>query len=267
VGGGFIAQATNLGVPYVVRAGMLGLTLAVAWWFMHDRGFTPQRGVTPGKAIRNVLDGAVEGGLRNRPVRWLMLSAPFTLGVSFYAFYALQPYLLELYGDPDAYGIAGLAAALVAGTQIVGGLLVARIRRLVRRRTDGLIVAGIGAVLLLVVMGVTGSFWVAIAAVVGWALLGAIAQPMRRAFINPLIPAQQRATVLSFDALMGSSGGVFIQPGLGRTADVFGYGPSYVVAGAIQALAVPFIYLARRERASSDQTDVAPDEQAAPAVA
>ena len=41
-----------------------------------------------------------------------------------FAFYALQPYLLELYGDPGAFGIAGLAAAIVAGTQMIAGLLV-----------------------------------------------------------------------------------------------------------------------------------------------
>ena len=46
-----------------------------------------------------------------------MLAAPFTGGVSIYAFYAMQPYLLQLCGDEKAYGIAGLAAAIVAGAQ------------------------------------------------------------------------------------------------------------------------------------------------------
>ena len=41
-------------------------------------------------------------GFGNRPVRWVMLAAPFTDGVSIYAFYAMQPYLLELYGDPKS---------------------------------------------------------------------------------------------------------------------------------------------------------------------
>ena len=60
VAGGFIAQATDLGVPYIVRAAMLGVTLVIAWWFMHDLGFTPQRGVTPVTAVRTVLTGAVD---------------------------------------------------------------------------------------------------------------------------------------------------------------------------------------------------------------
>ena len=40
----------------------------------------------------------------------------------------MQPYLLELYGDEEAYGVAGLAAAIVAGAQIAGGYLAPMIR-------------------------------------------------------------------------------------------------------------------------------------------
>ena len=252
VSGGFIAQLTDLGVPYIVRAGMLGVTLVVAWWLMHDLGFTPERGVTPVAAVRTVISGAVDGGLRNPPVRWLMLAAPFTVGVGFYAFYAFQPYLLELYGDPTAYGIAGLAAAIVAGAQILGGLTVAWVRRLFRRRTDALILGGVLTVVLMALIGLTTSFVVALALMTVWCLTFAVVTPMRQAFINGLIPSQQRATVLSFDALIGSAGGVVAQPALGRTADVFSYGTSYVVAAGIQALAIPFAFLARRENASSD---------------
>jgi MFS family permease len=259
VAGGFIAQATDLGVPYIVRAAMLGVTLVIAWWFMHDLGFTPERGVTPVTAVRTVIKGAVDGGLRNRPVRWLMLAAPFTVGVGFYAFYALQPYLLELYGDPSAYGIAGLAAAVVAGAQILGGLTVPWVRRLFRRRTDAIILSGIVTVVLMVLIGLTTSFVVALALMTAWCLVAAIEAPMRQAFINGLIPSQQRATVLSFDSLIGSGGGVVAQPVLGRTADLFGYPASYVVSGAIQALAVPFAFLARRENAVSDPIESSPD--------
>ena len=252
VAGGFIAQATDLGVPYIVRAAMLGVTLVIAWWFMHDLGFTPQRGVTPVTAVRTVITGAVDGGLRNRPVRWLMLAAPFTVGVGFYAFYALQPLLLELYGDPTAYGIAGLAAAVVAGAQILGGLTVPFVRRLFRRRTDALILAVLLTAILLALIGLTDSFILALALMTAWCLVAAVEEPMRQAFINGLIPSQQRATVLSFDSLIGSTGGVVAQPVLGRTADLFGYPASYVAAAGIQALALPFVLLARREHAASD---------------
>ncbi len=250
--GGVIAQLTDLGVPYIVRAGMLGVTLVVAWFFMRDLGWTPQRGATPMRAVRNVLDGAIDGGLRNRPVRWLMLAAPFTVGVGFYAFYAFQPYLLELYGDPNAYSIAGLAAAIVAGAQILGGLVVPWVRRLFARRTHVIILSTAFSVVTLILVGLTDSFVVALVLLAVWCMVLAIEEPMRQAFINGLIPSGQRATVLSFDSLMGSAGGVVIQPGLGRSADLFGYPASYVAAAGIQALAIPFALLARRENASSD---------------
>jgi hypothetical protein len=63
---------------------------------------------------------------------------------------------------------------------------------------------------------------------------------------------------------MGSSGGVVIQPVLGRTADAFGYGTSYVVAAGIQALSLPFVLLARREDAPSDPITAKDVEEPAP---
>jgi MFS family permease len=252
VAGGFIAQATNLGVPYLIRAGMLGVTLVVAFWAMHDIGFTPRHGANPVDDVRAVLHGSIESGWRNPPVRWLMLAAPFTSGVGFYAFYAMQPYLLQLVGDPTAYGVAGLAAAIVAGAQIIGGMSVPYVRRVIRRRTDALLLGAVLNVVLLVLIGWTTSFAVALILLVVWALIFSIEQPVRQAFINGIIPSDQRATVLSFDSSIGSLGGVVAQPALGRVADVYGYGPSYVVAGVVQAFAVPFVLLARREHAASD---------------
>jgi MFS family permease len=252
VSGGLIAQVTNLGVPYVFRAAVLGVTLIVAVRFMRDQGFTPDRNVSAATAIRNVVRGAVDGGFRRPPVRWLMLAAPFSFGAGIYVFYAAQPYLLELYGDKTAYGIAGLAAAIVAGAQIVGGLIVSRVRRFFSRRTHALLIGGVLNVVLLVLVGLVSSFWIALVLLAGWALVFAIEAPLRQAFLNGLIPSQQRATVLSFDALMGSAGGVVAQPALGRTADLFGYPTSYLVSAGIQTLALPFVLLARRENAISD---------------
>jgi MFS family permease len=261
VSGGVVAQLTNLGVPYLLRAAMLGATLLVAARFMHDIGFSPRRGASPVAEVRSVLSGSIEGGWRNPPVRALMLAAPFSTGAGFFAFYASQPYLLQLFGDPNAYGVAGLTAAIFAGAQIVGGLLVPRVRGLFRRRTDALILGTTLNVVILGVIGWTGNFAAALVLLAVWAMVFAIEAPLRQAYINGLISSEQRATVLSFDSLMGSTGGVIAQPVLGRVADVYGYGPSYVVTGIVQAVAVPFTILARRARATSDP--IVPDGPAA----
>ena len=59
--------------------------------------------------------------------------------------------------------------------------------------------------------------------------------------------------MLSFDNLMGSAGGVIAQPALGRVADVYGYGASYVVSRpASRRWPSRSSVLARREHAVSD---------------
>jgi MFS family permease len=252
VAGGIIAQATNLGVPYIIRSAILGATFVVAWTMMRDQGFTPARGSSIRDEVKKVIRGALKHGLENPPVRWVMLAAFFTDGVSIYGFYAMQPYLLELWGDPKAYTIAGLSAAIVAGAQIVGGLLVPHVGRLFTRRTSVLLGGTLTSAVILAGLSLFQSFWAAVALLVIWALMFAALTPIRQAFINGLIRSQERATVLSFDSLLGSAGGVVAQPLLGRAADVWSYPISYAGCAAIQALALPFMLLARRERAASD---------------
>ncbi|TLM80665.1 MFS transporter [Pseudarthrobacter sp. NamE2] len=261
VAGGVIAQATDLGVPFLLRVGVLVAMFAVAFLLMRDVGFTPERSPHPLRATRTVLKASIDGGFKHPPVRYIMLAAPFTEGVGFYVFYALQPYLLQLFGDPRAYAVAGLAAAIVAGADIVGGWMAPRVRKLVRRRTTVLIVSNLVSAVILVVLLFTNSFWLALVLLALWAVVGAAGTPVRQAYLNDMIASKQRATVLSFDSLMGSSGGVVIQPVLGRSADLYGYPASLAVSGAVQLLAAPFILLSRRQRS---QADAASDLAAAP---
>jgi MFS family permease len=259
--GGLVAQWTNLGVPYILRALALGVTFAVAFLYMRDWGFVPKPGKHPVREMGHVLRSSVHFGLGNPPVRWMMLAAPFSFGVGIYAFYAMQPYLLELYGNEQAYSIAGLAAAIIAGAEIAGGMAAPWLRLLFRRRTSTLLAGLLVEVALLALLGIATTFWVAVGLLVVWGLSGAATLPIRQTYLNGLIPSEQRATVLSFDNLLGSSGGVVIQPALGKVADVSSYAASYLVAAALQALAVPFLVLARRTRAASDPVQFEPAQQ------
>jgi MFS family permease len=259
--GGAIAQATNLGVPFLVRAGVLLAMFAVAMWLMHDVGFTPARSTHPLGATRAVLSASIDNGLKIRPVRYVMLAAPFSAGVGIYVFYALQPYLLELFGDPNAYSVAGLAAAIVAGAQVIGGWLAPYARSLFRKRTSVLIVSGCISTLIFLVLGFTRVFWVALVLLAVWAIVDSSARPVRPAYINDMIPSKERATVLSFDSLMGSSGGAVVQPLLGRSADLYGYAASLAIAGAIQLLAVPFLVASRRQGSPADEANASTKAQ------
>ena len=253
--GGALAEATSLGAPYVVRAVLLVLTFAVAFARMHDIGFKPRRSGPLGAELRRVLAASLDHGLRSPRARWLMLGAPFAGGVSIYAFYAMQPYLLELYGGGRSYTVVGLAAAVVAGAQIAGGLLVPHAGKVFRRRTSALAAATLVSAAALAAIGLVDGVVAALALLSVWALVFASVVPLRQAYLNALIPSAHRATVLSSDNLLTSAGGVVFQPALGRIADIWSYATSYLVAAGIELLALPFVLLARRQGAAADRIE------------
>jgi MFS family permease len=254
--GGVIAQFTNLGVPYILRSVILLINFATAFFLMKDLGFTPKPSKHPLKDMKKIFLSSIDHGLKNPPVRWLMLGALFTTGVSFYVFYALQPFLLQLYGNSKAYTIAGLIAAIAALAQIAGGILAPKIRQLFSKRTTALLLGTFLTAIILIFVAFTNSFWVALALIFVWGLLFAALSPIRQAYLNGNIPSEQRATVLSFDSLMGSSGGIVSQPILGKIADIYSYSTSYMVGAFIQLGALPFVYLAKKEKSKADAIEV-----------
>ena len=246
IAGGYLAQLTNLGLPYLVRTAILIGMFVLALIMMRDLGFTPARGDRPMAEVKKIVHNSVEHGLKVPAVRAIMLAGMFTGGIEIYVYYALQPHLLNLWGDQTAYGIAGLAAAVIAGAQIVGGLLTPRIRRAFKRRTSALLVLAALGVAMLALIGLTDNFWVVLVLITLWELMGYAGLPIREAYLNGMIPSQQRATILSFDSLMNNAGGIVAQPALGKSADIWGYQVSYLISAAGSALALPFIARARQ---------------------
>jgi MFS family permease len=260
VSGGFLAQI-NLGVPYLFRSGTLLVVIAAAYFLMHDIGFEPRRTESVGGEVRKVLQASVTYGLRSRPVRLFMLAAPFATGVSIWVFYAFQPYLLELLGDPDAIYVSGIAAAVFSMARIVGGASVGLMSRHVKTRTGVIalevVVASVGfvGVGLASWLAVPVGFWVSILLLTVIAVVQAVSTPMQSAYLNAVIPSSQRATVISLNSMTGSLGGVVTQPALGRIADVWSLGIAYVVAGAINLIRLPFMISARRLGLEADRVD------------
>lgn len=258
IAGGFLAQI-NLAVPYALRSVTLVVVIVAAYISMHDIGYTPVKGASIREEMSVIVRASLKHGLGNPPVRMFMLAAPFGMGIGVWVFYAFQPYLLELFGDPDAVYLSGIAAALFAVAQMIGGASVKWVRRHFKTRTGIVMLQIVVSSLALVGVGAAEwleipiGFWVAVALLglvaLGWALSG----PVQQAYINEVIPSQQRATVLSFSSLMSSAGGVVAQPALGRVADVYSLGLGYIVAGVLYAIQLPFIWAARRMGLDADR--------------
>lgn len=245
LGGGALAQMFDLGMPYIVRGVILLVLFVVAWRVLRDIGFTPERTESPLRAMRTLLRKSYENGLRVPSIRWLMLSAMLVSSVGFYAFYALQPYLLELYGDSSAYMVAGLAAALVAAAQIGGGMMAGKVRGLFKKRTSILVLLVTVSSGTLIGLYLTQNFYIALGLVFVWGLVFSSTTPIRQSYLNGMIPKAQRATVLSFDSMLSNVGGSIIQPGLARAADVWSYGTSFAIGALVQILAIPMLLRSR----------------------
>ena len=205
--GGFVAQAARVGVPYIMRSVTLGLSLLAAFIWMKDLRLHPQppgwhgqgsAADTPGLDRERM--GQSAGALAH--AGGALLQAEST----FYGFYALQPYLLQLYGNPDAFAVASLSAAIMAGAQMLAGVLMRGFGRGFRRRSGALIATYLTSTMCLLALGLNRNFALAVALVVIWGLSFALGMPIRQTYINGIIPSQQRATVLSFDNLMSSAG-------------------------------------------------------------
>jgi MFS family permease len=265
ISGGFLGQI-NLGLPYVLRSTLLLAVIVAAWLWMKDIGYEPARGVAVGEQVRSILRQSIRHGFGNPPIRMFMLAAPFATGIGIWVFYAFQPYLLELFGDPDATYLAGIAAAVFAVAQMIGGASIRLVRKVFRSRTGVLIAEVVVGTAALIGVGLSErldiptGFWLAIILLTVTSLLWAMAGPVQQALMNECIPSEQRATVLSFASLMGSAGGVVAQPALGRVADVYSLGTGYVVAGVVNIVRLPFVLAVRRMHVPGDVVPTTPAE-------
>jgi predicted MFS family arabinose efflux permease len=120
------------------------------------------------------------------------------------------------------------------------------------RRSSVLLWTAAAATICVVVAGLVHVFWVAVPLYVLACLLDGIAAPIRMAWLNACIPSQERATLISLNSLFGEAGGTVGQLGLGVVSRAVSIPAAWVLGGALQAMALPFICMARRRTAVGD---------------
>lgn len=246
IGGGFLGQV-DLSLPYLVRSLLLAVVFAVALVVMHDVGFTPRRvpaGELPAAVVANGRAG-VAFGWRQRPLRLLMLASAVQTGFFTWAFYASQPYLLDLL-ESDAVWIAGVVASGIALSTIAGNQLVHVASRRCRRRTTLLLAAAGAQTAAAVVLGLADSFWVALPALLVVTGALGVTSPVRQSYLHQVVPSGHRATVVSFDSMVAGAGGVAGQVGLGALGEARAVGTAFVAGGVVTAAALPLLRSVRR---------------------
>jgi MFS family permease len=258
--GGFLGQV-DIALPFLVRAAMLVLTFLLALFFMHET--RPARPALSAMAFtarsREVLVTGLSYCMHNPVVR-PMLFASAVQGLFFmFGFYSWQRYFLDVLGS-EAVWLTGVVAALYALSGIIGNSLVNRATRggtapaapLLARLAlwQAILVVVIGAFGMLLPKDARGvlPFVVVVTLYVASGVLFGIFRPVRQAFINPHLRAEQRATALSLDVLFNDAGGAVGQPGLGWLSQVVSIPFAWVVSGIVLTLGYPLY----REAARAD---------------
>jgi MFS family permease len=265
--GGFLGQL-DLWIPYAVRAAVLIPAFLLGLLVMRDLGFKgrPLTLGSFGHETRRIATAGITYGLRDRVVRFIML-ATLVQGVFFiYGFYSWQKYFLDLLGN-DLVWVTGVIAALVGLTQILGNALVGRITKRITDR--GLILMVCTGVSTAAIVGaaLVQQFWVAVPLyLVSTAAFG-ISMPVKQGWLNARIPSQERATIISLDALFGDAGMTVGQVGLGWLSQAVSIPFAWLVGGLTQAVGVPLLGAARRaERAEPTGTVGQAEEVPGPEV-
>ena len=253
VGGGLLGQ-WSLSVPFVVRSVLLAVLFVAAYGRMRDIGFSPRHMAAselPAEMAANARVG-VAFGFGQRPIRLMMIVSMFQLGFFSWAFYAWQPYLLELL-EKNAVWVAGLVSAGISLSAMAGNQVVEWASRRCGQRTTLMIWAAViqagGAIL----VGVATTFWMALPALLLMTTALGLNGPVRQAYLHHLIPSEQRATVVSFDSMMAGVGGVGGQVGLGALGESQSVSAGFVVGGATTTVAIPLLWAVRRIGGPADQ--------------
>ena len=101
-------------------------------------------------------------------------------------------------------------------------------------------------------VGLTDDFWVALGGMVFVGAATGVTGPVKQAFLHSSVPSAQRASVVSFDSMLGNGGGIVGQAGLGWLSRARSVEQGYVMGGLATILAVPLLWGVRASASAAD---------------
>jgi MFS family permease len=191
-------------------------------------------------------------GWREPHERMAILAGATPYIVIAWAYYAWQPYFLQLLGMSDVR-ILGVVAAAVSLAMASGSWLVERLTRICGRRTTLLLGASVVFVVTTIGVGLTHSFWIAAGLYLVSNVASSAFTPVCQAYLHSVIPSEQRATVLSLNSLVASVGSMGGQGGLGWLAATRSLGTGYIAGGIAAAFTIPWVLAMRRLGGAPDR--------------
>jgi DHA3 family tetracycline resistance protein-like MFS transporter len=256
----------GLGLPLAVSGGGL-LALAVVLLFvMPEENF--QRTPSAERETFRHLVGQARDGVRVarvRPVVRTIALVSLVAGLASEAFDRLWTVrVLESFTLPDVAGLDGevvwFTGIALAGTlvSLVVSLLVNRLApRLVGAEHPNRLLAALVGLQVVFVMAVAlgGALWLVLAALWGRSAAGALAAPIRSAWLNRNLSSRTRATVISMTSQLDAVGQVLGGPPLGALANRTSTSTALVASAVILTPAVVLYARSRPGPASGGEDD------------
>ncbi|MFL6292778.1 MAG: MFS transporter [Thermoanaerobaculia bacterium] len=245
------AVFTRLSMPLVFSLAIWLVLVVAASLLLRDPLATATSAASGGaRAIAAVVRQAVTFGLRNRLVAVLIAAASLT-ALAFSGIEAFwQPHFARLLDSGTAQTrLFGALAATTFVLSALGSALGAPLSKLARGR-HGLVSAfaaalsGGAAILLARQAGLRGAvagFWAVY-------LLSGLAGPVFQALFNDAIPADKRATLISFLTLCMRAGVLAGGLGLGYLASHFSIPAAWIASGCVAFATVPLYWYAESLR-------------------
>jgi MFS family permease len=253
IGGGLLGSM-RLDLPYVLRSFFLATVFIVAFATMKDVGYVarPLTRKSAVSEIRKLVSSSLQHGWYQQPVRYLMIIAFIKASFFTWAFYAWQPYFLDLLGEPESIWIAGLIAAAISLAMMAGNSLVEKFATLCTKRTTLIFWAVIVQALAAVGVGLSRSFPAAVIFVLIMMAASGVSSPVIQAYMHRIIPGSERATIISFNSMIGSAGGIAGQSALGQLAQTRSIASGYFAGGIFTLFALPITIALRKLEDTAD---------------
>lgn len=244
--GGYMGSV-SLALPFGAGAVVAFASLLVAVFFIKE-DFVSKKSLNVAGSLnqlRKVALDSVTYGIKHKVVLWLIFS-------SILATFAFQS--LNMYWAPrmntlvgDKVWLMGWIWAGMSLAMISGGFIVKELLKKEKTYSWIMIVTALFLAIPIIISSLSEIFAIALTSFLIYEIGRGMLTPAHKAYLNRYIPSKQRATILSFDSMMGRLGATAGLVVLGWIAKNYSIQISWLISGCLLLLLIPIYLKARKQ--------------------
>lgn len=243
--GGYIGSV-NLSFPFGAGAIVAFVSLLIAIFFMHEE-VVAKKALTISGSIYQMIQVArssITYGIKHKVILWLIFSSTLAM----FAFMPLNMYwsprLNELSGN--RIWLMGWVWAGISLAMMLGSFLIKRLLKKEKSYSWILILTALVLGIPIMLASSSNIFGIVLMGFLFYEVGRGMLNPVHKTYLNKYIPGEQRATVLSFDSMMGKFGAGFGLVILGWVAKSYSIQVAWLISGLLLLLLIPIYIRARK---------------------